>query len=426
MNLEALTLAVLMFAAYALLLAIGWGVAHWAWPRGTDKWFWPNAKRTVAYIGVSAMNVMLGLTFLFVVVRRSPPVLLGVTLVMSLIAIAATFCIVQYQDNKKRRQLQNNEKTRQLESPSLGGNTSHGVLTVPRIASLRGVASATHGTGAACPIPWFLMARVSFLFVVGVVPAMAAFQVAEGYENGLLVGRRSMHARSELAARIERIVRQQHSLRLCSAAKGCPETTAAFLKQRLKPLAYEVPVPATNTTYSQASSAMIGLASTLALGHRAYNNVAVDLQAAMPGDPVGIFQPDVGYLVLGAVLALLIVFVVRKLVWPLYALDLYRPPGFEMSLGHKPSDNVLLVGPAGSGKTDFLLRRTPGSRVFDVGTLAFVEVGDAPPPLWPSASQYRTRWACAGRGRHSGGFPEYVCTPRGRRARDRSFRLSYG
>jgi hypothetical protein len=93
------------------------------------------------------------------------------------------------------------------------------------------------------------------------------------------------------------------------------------------------------------------------------------------------------YLVLGAVLALLMVFVVRRLVWPLYALDLYRPPGFATSLGYKPGGNVLLVGPAGSGKTDILLRRTPGTRVFDVGTLAFVEVDQGPSSAGRSASQ---------------------------------------
>jgi hypothetical protein len=341
-NVEALTVAGFMFVGYSLLLAIGWGVAHWVWPHGTDKWFWPDAKRTAAYMGVTAANAVLGLTFLFVVARRSPLVLLVVTLVMSLVAIAATFCTVQY--------------SKQEDEPP------------PRAR-----------------FHWFLMARVSFLFVVGVVPAMAAFQIAEGYENGLLLRRRSMHVTSELSARTERIARQQRSLRLCRKAEGCPEATA-FLKRRREHLAYELPVPPSDATLSDVSSTMTGLASTLALGHRAYNSVAVELRAAMPGDPGGIFQPQAEYLVLAALLALLVVFVVRKLVWPLYALDLYRPPGFATSLGHKPSGNVLLVGPAGSGKTDILLRRAPGTRVFDVGTLAFVEVGDRPSPIGRSAS----------------------------------------
>lgn len=338
-NLEALTLALLMFAGYSLLLAIGWVVAHWARPHETDKWFWPDARRTRAYRRVAAVNSVLGLSFFLVAARQSPPMLLGLTLATSLTAIAATFCMVQYPKPKNEPPLQ----------------------------------ARFHS---------FLLARVSFLFVVGVVPAMAAFQVAEGYENGLLVHRRYMHAKSELAARAGRIVRQQRSLRLCLVGDGCPEATA-FLKQRLVPLPYDVPV---DTTHGQAA-AMNGLATTLALGHRAYNNVAVDLRAAMPGDAAGIFRPHVGYVVLGALLALLVVLVVRKLVWPLYALDLYRPPGFATSLGYKPSGNVLLVGPAGSGKTDILLRRTPGTRVFDVGTLAFVEVGDGPSPLGRSPSQ---------------------------------------
>jgi len=342
-NLEALTLAVLMFGAYSLLLAIGWGVAHWAWPRETDKWFWPDAGRTVAYQDATAVNAVLGLTFLFVVAGGCPPVLLGTALVISLIAMVVTFCIVRY-------------ATPEHESP-------------PRAR-----------------FHWFLMARVSFLFVVGVAPAMAAFRVAEDYENGLLAGRRSRHATSELEARTDRIVRQQGSLRLCDLGKtGCPDATA-FLNQRRGDWAYELPVQPTDTTHSHVSSATIGLASALALGHGAYNNVAIDLRAAMPGDPAEILQPHLGYLVLGAVLAVLIVIVVRKLVWPLYTLDLYRSPGFATSLGHKPSGNVLLVGPAGSGKTDILLRRAPGTRVFDVSTLAFVEVGDGPWPLGRSAS----------------------------------------
>ena len=347
-NLEALTLAVLMFGAYSLLLAIAWGVAQWAWPRGTEKWFWPDARRTVAYTGVTAVNAALGLTFLFVVARQSPPVLLGVTLAMSLIAIAATFCIVRYPKGR----YSNDEKK-----------------PLPRVQ-----------------FHWFLMARVSFLFVVGVVPAMAAFQVAEGYENGLLVRRRSTHAENERAARAERIERQHRSLRLGRGSEGRLAATD-FLKHRLDDSAYELPIQPTANTPSQPSAAMIGLASALALGHGAYNNVAVDLRAAIPGDGGGVFQPHQGFLVLGAVLALLIVFVVRKLVWPLYALDLYRSPGFATSLGHKPSGNVLLVGPAGSGKTDILFRSAPATRVFDVGTLAFVEVGDGPWSPGRSASR---------------------------------------
>jgi hypothetical protein len=148
-----------------------------------------------------------------------------------------------------------------------------------------------------------------------------------------------------------------------------------------------VPVQPSDTAHVQASPATLGLASVLAFGNVGFNNVAVDLRAAMPGDPTGSVRSPLEYLVLGALLALLIVFVVRVLVWPLYALDLYRPPGFATSVGHKPSRNILLIGPAGSGKTDFLFRRAPGTRVFDVGKLAFVEAGNGSSPLGRSASQ---------------------------------------
>jgi hypothetical protein len=314
-NLEVLTLAVLMFAAYALLLAIAWAVAHSAWPSGTDKWLWPDARKTAGYVGVTAVNAVLGLAFLFVVAHRSPRVLLGVTLAMSLFAIVATFCIVRY---------------------------------------------ARRGTGPEAHFRfhwWFLMARVSFLFIVGVVPAMAAFRVAERYENGLLLGRRAMHVRSEVRARIDRIVKQQNSLRVCDKGATCAEANA-FLQQRLGTLPYEVSIAAADT--GRVSSDTLRLASTLALGHAAYNNVSVDLRAAMPRGPTDSAQFHLEYPVLGAVLALLIVLVIRKLVWPLYVLDLYRSPGFATSVVGNPSGGASPARPAFPG---ILVQRVSGNGV---------------------------------------------------------------
>src|SRR5262245_66250430 len=101
------------------------------------------------------------------------------------------------------------------------------------------------------------------------------------------------------------------------------------------------------------------LVSTLSLGHAAYNNVSVDLRAAMPGDPTGSFQPQLEYLVLGAVLALFIVLIMRKLVWPLYVLDVYRAPVVR-SVDRNPDGGEPPVGRTSSGTR---ARRTSGNYV---------------------------------------------------------------
>ncbi|MEP7002270.1 MAG: hypothetical protein ABI969_17405, partial [bacterium] len=231
---------------------------------------------------------------------------------------------------------------------------------------------------------WFLLARASFLFVVSVVPAMAAFEAAQRYETGLISQRRLGDAASGLESRKKRIATEQSSFRLCELGDVCPQA-AAFLKRRINEFAYDVHVPGTDSLAKARPSADTWLASILSSAHAAYNGVAVELKAAAPGITGTSYSPN-SYPILGALLALVVLFIVGIIVWPLYVLDLYRPPGFVTSVRYGQGGNLLLVGPAGSGKTDILLRRTPGTLVFDVGTLTFVDTGNASPPR-PNANQ---------------------------------------
>ena len=137
----------------------------------------------------------------------------------------------------------------------------------------------------------------------------------------------------------------------------------------------------------------------LAMGHIAYNDVASDLKTAlgMTSDQESSFDKwmddlvqislirgayvvgmpklgrsvDLFYLLVIAAIAFGLFLLVRLAVQPLFVLDLIEPPGLRTRVSHKPGENLLLIGPPGSGKSGEL-RNDSRIRVFDVRTLEYV------------------------------------------------------
>ena len=148
-NIETLTLAVAVFAAYGLAVAAGWCLLLLCCPSVAEKWFWPDDTKAGRYRLVTQVNGGLSLAFVALVARASPGWLLGGAAFVSIAALAATFAIVR-------------------------------LSSLPSSSS-----SAPHGS-------WrndFLLARVSFLFAVAAIPAFASFQIAYTSRSSLVARR---------------------------------------------------------------------------------------------------------------------------------------------------------------------------------------------------------------------------------------------
>lgn len=362
-NLETLTEAAAAFIAFGLLLAAGWGLVCLTWPAHGLKWFWPNDEKASRYHVAALTNGALIVIFLLLIARASPPwVLLGGFFV-AIAAASSTFYIVRLSRLPPR------------------------------------AAGAWNGD--------FLLARATFLFAVAAVPAIACFQVAYDFETGLLVRRDALHLAQSFDARTERVRTFAQNLPLCKTDEDTCARINAFVERRLSESPWDVHLVSFARSTPRGGATAGGDATWLdrivGIAHLPYNDVAVDTQAALPtastgaptatlwnwsrdaegkivfakGDIVlaslttAMLRPGLIYWLLAIIIAGCLYLIV-KLIAPFFLLDLYVPPGLK-SLGNRElSGNLLLIGPPGSGKT-YALRKTPGSRVFDVRTLAFTE-----------------------------------------------------
>jgi hypothetical protein len=371
-NLETLTQAATVFVGFGLLLAAGWALACVIWPTYVVKWFWPDEGKAGRYRIVAVTNGVLSVVFLLVIARASSPWLLLGGFLIAIAAVSATFFLVK-------------------------------LLQLPPTA----------------PGPWhgdFLLARVSLLFAIAVVPAIACFQVAHDFETSLLVRREALHLAQAFDARTERVRTLAQNLPLCKDDEDTCARISAFVERRLDESAWDVHL--LSFRLLRAASPIPGagdatwLDQIIGAVHLPYNDVAVDTQAALPtvstaerratlwnwsrsaagrilftrGDillespSTLMIHPGLVYWFLAIVIALCLYLLVRFIV-PFFLLDLYVPPGLK-SLGNRElKGNLLLIGPPGSGKT-YALRKTPGSRIFDVRTLSYTEPnpGTANPP----------------------------------------------
>jgi hypothetical protein len=365
MNLETLTLTVAMFAIYAAALAAVWGLAYLFWTDYPVKWFWPDQSRRGAYRGVWSINALLAAVFVAWGSQLSPTQLLVGTSALVVVSFVVTFILV----------------ARGKQTPA----------------------------GAA----WereFLLARVSLLIVVAAVPAVACFRAAYEFETTLLIKSGQLSLARQLQAREDRTRREAERFKLCGRLEPFCGRAAGLTATGGPWDIYLTPFFGTCRVGLDAACARVvadptpldhgRLDTFLAIIHRPYNNVGVELQTAI-GDRVTewywsrtdartlVFAraqappkmgakafaasdltatrtvPNIWYWssLIGLTLGLYLM--MRSVAHRLFALDLRVRPGFEPGAGSIGlAANVLLLGPPGSGKTALLIKA--GFPVFDV------------------------------------------------------------
>ena len=160
LNLETLTLALIMFAAFGVARGAVSALLHFFAPSRWTKWFWPDDRKGWAYATVALVNA--GVIALFVVDagRLESMALLGRAAMLTAGAAIATYLIVTLMPASSRR-----------------------------------------------TVVWrgFFWARATFLFVLAGVPAAACFQTAYDFETALLVKSERAHEDVDRAARSMRI-----------------------------------------------------------------------------------------------------------------------------------------------------------------------------------------------------------------------------
>jgi hypothetical protein len=338
LNLETLVLGAVLFVLYAMLLAVGWGLLYFFRPDDVVKWFWPDSAKALRYDWSAWLNLALSVAVLAMLFRASPLRILLQTAFFCMVAAAATFVIVSLSD---------------LPKSSREDWKKH-----------------------------FLFARISFLLVTAVVPAIACFQVSYQFESSLLNRRGDFYLRSAAVTRSNRIDQGIAPLRLCQESKDCP-MRAEFRKRQLENN-WDV-----DTIRPPAESAGVVLRPNwlnqfLTFLHITYNRVAGDLKQAAPGDPnrqdpdeplqtdirlssapaAPPIQTGFSLWLVAMAGAVVVTLLFRLVVLPFFVLDAYIPPGVTASHDGKLECNLLLVGPPGSEKTKAL--KNNARLIFDV------------------------------------------------------------
>jgi hypothetical protein len=364
LNLESLTLAVALFAMFGATLGGAWCLQFALQRQGAAKWFWPDDRKGARYRFVAWTNGLLGVLSIVVIALLTSTSLLVATGLLVIIALGATYIVV---------------------------------VRIDRPAA----------TGDAWQQP-FLWARVSLLFVVSAVPAIACFHVAYDFETGLFIRSGQMYLAKAGEARQDSIrQRLQPLFRDTDREAQLKRVSRPENSLEISPSPFFEASRETDDTTKSEPFTRSRLDGWLLVLHRFYNEVAVDPVSVFPdggdanapasrwqwrrlgptqfslahtshgrdaltattktADVNGWYAPIVVGLV-GALYVLL-----RFGVQPLYALELYPSPGIA-GTGHaqQPAANLLLIGPPGSGKTA-RLRQDPTNLVFDVRTRAFID-----------------------------------------------------
>jgi hypothetical protein len=351
LNFETLLLASVMFGLYVLGLAIIWALLSMWFPQQIAKWFWPRHEHVSRYTAVVIANVIVSAACLvgFWVwpAARVPMALLG-----SAAAFGTSFVVLR-----------------------------SGRWPIP------------------AAIPWvagFFFARAAFLFALAAGPAIACFQTAYDFESQRFVKARRAHLLSELSARDRRIDEEVLRLTLCGDAldkrQSCDAATTYQSRRHAE--TWDMHFASVTGPQIQSDGREAGdptwLDAFLMSVHWPSNEFAASLMIE-PSDsnstlrwsePVVMsrspFASDRWYwvIVLG-VLVVAYVFV-RHLLDPLFAREVRETIGTPG--GHaRSSDNLLLIGPPGSGTIDWMTARAPGVCIVDVRTL----VAPKPPTAAP-------------------------------------------
>ena len=361
-NLETLTLAAALFAMFALVLAAVWAGACAISPRLAVKWFWPDERKGGRYQAVALVNGVLGVLFLAALFLPSTPLLL-VSGILVATSLAATFAIVVRRD-----------------------------------------------WPYASNAPWrtnFLWARLSLLFVVAAMPAVACFQAAYDYEMGLFVRSGQLHLAQSLDARNDLIVRRLEPLELQDITlNGYTDKDRSKNENAIGLLGFF----GTRTVSANASRGAVALTPSrvdrvLQFIHRPYNSEAIDpesvfqggsgvaqepewkrltdvpatysLTVSAPSGPrtlvatVPVAQPTAWYLLLVTAIVTALFLLLRYTVQPLYLLSRVRAVEAVDAAVTATATNRLLIGLPGAAAT--VLRNDQKIRTFDIRTAAFVE-----------------------------------------------------
>jgi hypothetical protein len=379
-NLEILTLAVGLFAIYAVLLAGVWAGASVFWTGYPAKWFWPDRFKAAAYRRVVAVNAVLAAGCLGLVFMVESTALIIGTVAVAFAGLAATFAIL----------------TR--DQPETTSSDDPGWHQV------------------------FCWARVSLIAILAVTPALACFSVACQFETRLLIKSGQASFARQLDLRKRRITEEAGRLPFCSGDEACTSLMSlkAFIEKRSEP-GRDVYVAQFFGT--RRISADVGREPTLldhpvtygaldrvlALLHRSYNDIGSELTAAIPNpdnqrwfvvEPRTLVHqdhqedsallasdlsaatalPGPGYLVALTALIVVLYLLVQYVSVRLFLVHLQGQPAGGGTRTTDAAQNVLLIGPPGSGKTARLTGNTC-LRVVNVRTMAPVEVSAGSEPI---------------------------------------------
>jgi hypothetical protein len=353
-NLETVTLACILFFAYGGALAIAALLMRTFGRRGWTKWFWPvddkQRAHERAYVGIARMNAAAAVV---VVAGAWLPPVAWLTLT---IAVAI------------------------------------GALTLTRRMVVEsGPGDAPRGFGVLHP---YFVARAASLLVLAALPAIACYHVAYTFETSLLATSEATYHEHDEEGRKDRIARFVSRFRLLDAAN---KPFSEDLRRR----DYDQ-IDALLWPDATKSGRCAPCDRLLAWIHPPYNDVAIDLKAAVGEEAV----PGAGEAVRLWMLALVVagLFVVcfafvYLFLRPLFALRAVASAGLVAPLMRTSARRLLTIGPPGSGKST-QLGAIPGIRVFDVARQAYVErrhkqVGHSPErrkPVVAAAAAGAGRW----------------------------------
>src|SRR5262249_38329373 len=94
LNLETLTLAVVMFCLYSVVLGCLWAGAYLCWRRYPVRWFWPDHSRRAGYQIALLINIACMVILLAGILVFRPVTLLIGTVLLAIGAILVTFKVV--------------------------------------------------------------------------------------------------------------------------------------------------------------------------------------------------------------------------------------------------------------------------------------------------------------------------------------------
>lgn len=198
-NLYTLAIAGFLFVGYAIAFAFAWALALIFVRARALAWLWPDRRQARSYLVIAAINASLAVLCVAALYLVPPPTALFLTGLSVVLAIGTSVFVP--------------------------------ALSKPPGASVE--ARGRHDLRNRW-LPAFLLARASLLFMLAVVPAMAAMHTAATIEQRTFMVR-DLRQREEAArARFSRLQARIQVNGLCSGVEGtpeCDERVAAYVRR---------------------------------------------------------------------------------------------------------------------------------------------------------------------------------------------------